>query len=157
MSLVEDRGDAKEVKIPAALMAAGILIAIVHAVFFRQVSVGSALLSLAVTLFLRIILGIAACFLTNRFAGVDYGTLGAACLKWGAIFIFPTAVALLIPIACIGFLASLLLYWGLIEWLFDLEAMDTIVTVVAIWLTQVGAFFLAAVVLAATPWVHPAH
>jgi hypothetical protein len=43
---------------------------------------------------------------------------------------------------------AVILYWGLIEWLFELDPLETVVTVIIMWVVKMGAFLLAAIAVA---------
>ena len=136
---------AKEYLIPAALIAAGICISAVYGLAVGGASgFLSVLIYTAVTAVFQVALGIVACLITARAMGVAFGYAGSAILKLAAIFIFPSAVAILIP-SIIGKIVGLIIYWGLIEWLFELDALETIVFAIVIWLVNIGALLLVAV------------
>lgn len=137
----EPQVDAKEYKIPAALLLVGILIDIGHTVFTAGVKgVGPELLAMGIIVTVQVILGIIACFITARIMGANFGTLTPAMVKLAAVCVFPGAVALFIPsfIPLVGMFLTPLLFWGLLEWLFELDVMESIVLVFVIWIVQIG-------------------
>jgi len=144
MARSDTESDPKEYKIPAALLATGFLIEIVRAVYFSKgTSLGSAVLALGILLLIQVTLGVLACLLAGKIVGASYGYLIPGCCKLAAIFVFPGAIALCIPWACVGWVVCLFLYWGLIQWLFGLDPLETIVTVIVIWVVNAGAVFVA--------------
>ena len=107
------------------------------------------LLALGIVLAIQVVLGVVACLLAGKLTGADFGLLLPGCMKLAAICVFPGAVTGLIPWGCAGYILGLLLYWGLLEWLFGLDPMETITTVVVMWAVNAGAVLLAAAALAA--------
>jgi hypothetical protein len=138
--------DSKEYKIPAILLGVGILIELLRAFFSpSKAGVTAALVALLIALIVRVGLGVVACYLTARIMGVGFGYLTTAILKLAAVFIFPSAVTFFIPmfgIPVLGSLIAILLYWGLLEWLFELGAMETIALVIIIFFVNTGAIIL---------------
>lgn len=148
MSYAQQESDPKEFIIPGALLGIGVVIYLIHSMVTRgATTVGATLLILVVTLAIQVILGLIACLIAAKFMGCSYGALWSGCLKLAAIFIFPGAITSWIPIPFIPFIISILLYWGLIEYLFELDTQETITTIIVIWLVQIGAFFVTATVL----------
>ena len=135
-----------EYAIPAALLAAALLAFVGFG--FYAAGPGGALVvmtTVGVSLALATGLGIVACFMAAKILGTSYGPLGTGVLKLAAIIAFSSAVSLFIPY--VGWLASLLLYYGLLSWLFDLDAIETIVTALVIWAVRMLAFFGIALLL----------
>ena len=93
-------------------------------------------------------LGIVALLVAGHFLGVNFGTLGTAILKLAGTFAFTNVLSLMLdPLGCMGFLITLAVFLGLLQYLFLLEAADLIWTALIIWLVQVGAFLLFMTVL----------
>jgi hypothetical protein len=135
--------NAKDYVIPSALLALGIVIYLLYAfIVGGAAGLQGMLVYLPVRLLVQVVLGVAACMITVKIMGSAFGYLGSAILKLAAIFVFPSAATFFIP--HVGWLIALLLYWGLIEWLFELDAMETIVLAIVIWCVNAGAILLVA-------------
>ena len=90
--------DAIEIKIPLALLLAGLAIIAGYAFLIAGPGLAMAVVTLQMVLLLIMIpLGIVACFITAKLMGISFGELRSACVKLAAIFTFPGAVALIIP------------------------------------------------------------
>jgi hypothetical protein len=139
---------AKDYKIPAALIAIGICIELTSALLLGGPhALTRILVTLPLTLLVQIAIGIAACLITSKIMGTAFGYAGSAILKLAAVFLFPAAVAAYIPV--IGWIVSLLLYWGLLEWLFELDVIESLVFVFVIWATSAVAALLITAILVA--------
>jgi hypothetical protein len=139
---------AKDYKIPAILLVIGILLYLLWAAFTGGAHAAAGMLiDIPVTLAFKLVIGTVACLLTSKIMGTAFGYVGSALLKLAAVFIFPGAVTLFIP--WIGWLVALLLYWGLLEWLFELDALESIVFVIVIWVTSAVAMLLVTAILVA--------
>jgi hypothetical protein len=101
-----------------------------------------------VLLLIMIPLGIVACFITAKLMGISFGELRSACVKLAAIFTFPGAVALIIPVTPLAWLVSIILYFGLLIWFFELEGWEPVVCAVVIWLVRLAATIIATMLLA---------
>jgi len=135
--------DPKDYRIPGALLGVGVLIYLAWG-FLTGGSAGlvAMVIYLPVRLIVQVILGVIACFITARFMGTSFGYLKSALVKLAAIFVFPSAATFFIP--WVGGIIAILLYWKLLEWLFELEALETIMLAIVIWFVNIGAFFLVA-------------
>lgn len=138
--------DAREVKIPLILLVFGVVIYVVAGV----VGAGAAgaaivLLGIAIQIVLGVALGIAGCFLAAKLLDTSYGPIDTACLKLAAVIVFPSAIAAFIPI--FGWLVALLIYWGLLAMLFDLEPFEVIATALIIWVTRTVVLLVVASLL----------
>ncbi len=141
----EERSDPKDYLYPAMLLAAGVLAYLVHAfVKSGMGGVGGMLLYLPIQIIVQVIVGVVACLLTVRIMGTTFGYLTSAIVKLAAIFVFPTSVTAFIPY--VGGLIALIIYWGLLEWLFELDPMETIVLSLVIWGLNAGVILLLATV-----------
>ncbi len=102
---------------------------------------------------LGVVLMIVACFITARIMGIGFGSLDTAALKLAAIYLLPDAVsATLIAVADLPILArivSVVMYLGLLKWLFDLDWLETIVCAVVIGIVSMLAAAAATSVLRA--------
>jgi hypothetical protein len=143
MEPTEVRTDAKEYKIPLALLTAGFLIQVVHAVYFsRDTGVAVAFIAMGMVLAIQVTLGLIACLIAGRIADADYGALGPGCLKLAAIFVFTGAVAACLQAVCMSSVVSLGVTWVLFQWLFGLDPFETWITVLVIWAVNVGTLFV---------------
>jgi hypothetical protein len=133
----------KDYKIPLALLGVGVLIYMVYALIVGGIpGVAAMALVLPLRIVIQAALGIVACMITAKIMGTAFGYAGPAAAKLAAVFVFPGAVTFLIPY--IGWIIALLLYWGLLEWLFELEALETIMLVIVIFFVNIGAILLLA-------------
>ncbi len=119
--------ESKEVTIPA------ILVGISAAIMIGGGFVGGGLtggltstLGFLLIFAINVVLGILVCILVGSLIGASFGRFNTAWLKLGAILIFPSAITLLIPFGFfpISFILNILIYFGLLVWLFDLEAFE---------------------------------
>jgi hypothetical protein len=130
--------DAKEVKIPLALIVVGLAIFVVFGFHVGGAAgVAAALAVMAVRVVIGVTLGVIACFITARIMDASFGYLNTAILKLAAIFIVTGAVSAIIPLA--GWLVGLVLYYGLLTWFFDLEILEVIVLSVVLGAAQIVA------------------
>jgi hypothetical protein len=137
----DSQSSPKDYLIPGILMGVGILIFLTYA-FIMGGTAGLAAMAvyLPIRLVMMVVLGVIACFITARIMGTGFGYLKSAIVKLAAIFIFPAAATFFIP--WVGWLLALLLYWKLLEWLFELEALETVVLAIVIWFVNIGAMIL---------------
>lgn len=141
--------DATEFKIPVALLIAALAIIFGYALVIAGPSIAKAVILMQVIgLAIMIPLGILACFITAKVLSIEFGPIRSASAKLAAIFTFPSAVALLIPWGPVAWLVSVLLYLGLLAWLFDMEGWDPLICAIVIWLVRIAATIIAGVVLA---------
>jgi hypothetical protein len=135
---VQEETNAKEYVVPAVLLGIGVLVYLGYAVIVNGVDgILGMLIYLPIRIAVQVTLGVVACFITAKIMGTGFGDLKSAIIKLAAIFMFPGAVTFFIPY--VGWLMALVLYWGMLEKLFELEAMETIVLAVVIWLVNLGA------------------
>jgi hypothetical protein len=136
----DTESDPKDYLIPGVLLSIGILIFLAWSVILGGLT-GLAVMAvyLPIRLVVQVVVGVIACFFTARIMGTSFGYLKTAIIKLAAIFVFPAAATFFIP--WVGWILALLLYWKLIEWLFELEAMETIVLAIVIWFVNIGAMF----------------
>ena len=142
--------NAKERTIPQILLGVGVLIFVVHG--FRTAGTEGAtatLTALSIMLALGVVLGIIACFITAKIMDIDFGPLNTAVFKLAAIFLFPEAVSMLIPWPAAAWIVSVILYYWLLMWLFEIEFGEALVCAIVIWVVRlvailiVGTMFLA--------------
>ena len=132
-----------ELRTPLILLLIGVAIYVTTA--FLGAGPGGvviAMLLVALQITIAVVLGIPALLITAKLVGVEFGYLQTAVVKLSAIFVFPSAVAALIPLTPIAWLVSLVLYLGLLSKLFDLEAGEAVVCAIVIWLVQLAAVFV---------------
>jgi hypothetical protein len=140
--------DPKETTIPAVLLGVGVAILVGYGIWTAGAAgAGVVLAVVAIRLVIGIPLGIVACLLTASLMQASFGTLRGAILKLAAVFIFPTAFALLMP-GLLAWLAAVVLYYFLLAFLFELEAMEVIVLVFVLSGVNIVAAFLVARVAA---------
>jgi hypothetical protein len=140
--------DASEFKIPLILLLSGLAIIAAYGLVMAGPQGAMAFITgQMVTLMIMIPLGIVACFLTAKLMGISFGLIRTACVKLAAIFTLPSAIALLIPWTPVAWLASVILYLGLLTWLFELDGWEPVVCAVVIWLVRLAALVLAGIVL----------
>jgi hypothetical protein len=96
-------------------------------------------------LVIGVFLGIIACYVTASLLGTSFGYLGSAALKLAGIFTFPTAVSQLVPF---GWLLSLILFFGLLTWLFNLDWFEALIFTFVLWGVRIGFIFGLAMLLA---------
>ena len=149
---MENEGQrAREIKIPAALLLAGIAGILAYAfVYGGKAGLTATLLGLTVQTVVGVAVLLLGCFIAAKVLEISFGQLHTAILKLAAIYVFPVAVGIWIPIAIIDWLVSLGIYFCLVTWLFELEGNEPLY-VVAIFFTvkvvvaMVMAIFLTAV------------
>ena len=143
---IEPEGEAyaaKDYKIPAVLLGVGVVLYLIYGMYRGGVAgLGAMAVALPVQLLIQVALGVVACLLTVKIIGAAFGYVGSAILKLAAVAVFPSAVSIYIPY--VGWIVSLLLYWGLLEWLFELEVMETITLVVVLFVVNALAIMLVA-------------
>jgi hypothetical protein len=136
---------AKDVTIPAGLLAATVILYAVYGLVAEDSGgITSALLALLIMAVVGVPLGIVACFIVARLLDIGFGDLWTAALKLAAIFLFPSAVALFLPPG-LAWLVATGLYLLLLLWLLELEGMvELAVCVIVIALVRLVALFVLA-------------
>jgi len=128
---------------PAILLGVGIAIYMLYALIVGGpaglIAMG---ILLPIRIFFQVTLGVIACYITAKIMSTDFGLLLPAIVKLAAVFIFPSAVTFFIP--WIGWLIALGLYWCLLQWLFELDGMETIVLSIVIFGVNLAAIFFVA-------------
>ncbi|GEM_PF-1969476 len=139
--------DAKEVKVPAALLIAGVVIVVAHGVWLAGPAGGVLMLAaLLIGLLINLIVGVIGCLITVRLVGSSFGFFWNAILKLSAVIVFPFAVAISIPV--LGWVLAFGLYLGLLRWLFDLQWFEVVVLVVVLMLVDFFARFATTALVA---------
>ncbi len=141
--------DAKEIKIPAALLAIATAIFLLYGLFAAgTLGVSVMLVALAFQIFVGVAVGLVACLIASKLIGFSLGTLGPTTLKLAAIYTFPAAVGALIPF--VGWIIALALFFVLLTWLFELEGREAILCSVIVFVVYMGAsIFIQGAVMAA--------
>ena len=157
--------DAKEYQIPGIMLGIGVGLHLTWVVFAHGAAgIPIALAVTGIMLCIQVVLGVIACLLTAKITGANYGLFWPGCVKLAAIFVVCGFVmtlvlwlgailllsgwaAAVIPWLCIGFLLSIFVCWGLLQWLFELEMLETAVTIIMIGLANYGAISLATMAL----------
>jgi hypothetical protein len=142
--------DAKEVKVPAVLLAIGM--AIMVAAGFQEAGAEGAttvLMGIGIWVAILVAMGIVALFLVAAVLGLSFGPASHASLKLAAIFVFPAGIGMLLPDG-FGWLVELVLYVSLLIYLFELEGKEVIFCMVVIWFVRWVAVILLAAIMAAT-------
>ena len=140
--------DAKEIKIPLALIAVSVVLYVVYGLTVGGGGgVGFALQVLLVTALIGVPLGVVACMIVAKLLSIGFGDARTAALKLAAIFLFPGAVALFLP-GGIDWLIATGLYLVLLLWLLELESgVELVVMVLVIALVRWVAIFAVASLL----------
>ena len=123
--------DFSEVKAPLILLVVGAVTSIVYGIVaVEDVSVGLSVAGVVLNTALSVAFAIPACIIVAKILGVSFGFLNTAVLKLAALSVFPAAIGMIIP--GIGSWVALALYFGLLEWFFELEWWQSIVFVVVL-------------------------
>lgn len=85
-----------------------------------------------------VVFGIAGFYVATWLFGISYGNLITAVPKMAAIVLFPDAITLFVP-GVLGWLISVVLYFFLLSWLFDLDAHETFMTTVTLFVLKILA------------------
>ncbi|QDT31147.1 hypothetical protein [Thalassoglobus polymorphus] len=91
---------------------------------------------------LSVVAGVAAAFITAAIMKVSFGVIGSAVLRLAATIVFSTAIAETIPF---GGLLSLITYFGLLMWFFELELFEVIIFAVILSIMRLVVSFALAV------------
>ena len=145
--------DAKEIKIPAALLVIAIVLYVLYGLTVEESGgIAFALQALLVTAIIGVPLGIIACFIVAKLLDAGFGDARTAALKLAAIFLFPGAIALFLP-AGLDWLIAAALYLLLLLWLLELEGgveLALLVLVIAL-VRWVATFAVTGLLSAAVP------
>jgi hypothetical protein len=150
---------------PLGLLAVGGLLVVAQVVLVASQSKAAAaglIIGTLISLVINVALMLGGVLLAARFAGIYFGELKTAILKLSAIYIAPTFLGQLvtqalggnIAVACIGWGVSVICYWALTSYLFQLDGSQTMTCVAAIAIVRflasfiVGALMVLAVVSA---------
>jgi len=127
--------DAKDVTIPLVLIVLGFL-GFAFAGYRALGPQGPAIVMayVGVWTFIGTGLMVLAAYVTAGFLSVSFGELGPASLKLAAVYLFPAAVALVIPM---GWIAALFLWLGLLMWLFELEMYQAVIFAIIFLLVRI--------------------
>ncbi len=132
-----------EKAIPAVLLAAGLITFVIAGFVVGGLeTAGGVVVYVLLRVFFVVALGIPACFLAARLLGTSFGLLHTAVLKLAAIAVLPPAVGMLIPFT--GEWVGWILYFALLEWLFELEFYEAVVFTLVLFAMQILALVLMA-------------
>ena len=125
-----------EVKIPSALI--GIAVVIYAGYGFSLAGPAGGVVTVLLLLLQALItsvLGLGACFVAAQVLSTDFGTPKSAFVKLAAVALFPAAAGLLVGLVSpiLGALAVIVLFFGLLKSLFDLEFFELVVFVMILW------------------------
>jgi len=141
------KDDAREVKIPLALIGLGILL--LGVVVWRtpvsgRTSVGDVVTLVAVATAAQVVLMLIGALITSKLIGASFGAMGPAVLKLIAIAIFPDALGAAVNIQGISWVISVALYFILLVYLFDLDTKEALIFTGVMLLIRIAvAFFFA--------------
>ena len=131
----------RDTHVPVALLVIGFALTLVDFRFFMSAhpgaAVATAILYVGFKLTVGMILMLGGALLAARFSGVNFGPLGPALLKLAGLCVGPSAVGDLVTsmlggdgaVAQIGLVVQILLYWGLVSYLFRLDGAQTMAVV----------------------------
>jgi len=128
---------AKDRTIPLVLIGVGIAIYLIVGLTADEPA--ATLAAIAVVTGVQVALGLIALYVTAGVMHIDFGPLGIGILKLAAIFIFPDAVAVVIPTEVLDWLVAAVLYLSLLAWFFDLEPLELLVCATVIFLVRLFA------------------
>jgi hypothetical protein len=137
--------DAKETLIPLVLAVIALMIFSVYgAVVAGPAGAGAVVTLVGLQVLVGVPLAILSFFITARLMSISFGFIGPAFRKVTAIYTFPAAVALIIPIPVLGWLVSFILYFALLAWFFELDPLELLVTALVLWATRIVALVIIA-------------
>ena len=129
--------DAKENLIPLVLAVLALVVFTIYgAVKAGPAGAGTVVAFVGLQVLVGVPLAILSFFIAARILGISFGFIGPACKKLVAVYTFPAAVALLIPVPGLDWLVSLGLYAWLLAWLFELDFLEFVVTAVVMMLVR---------------------
>jgi hypothetical protein len=118
----------KELHVPLALLFGGVLLFAFAA--YRVAGsdgAGAVLPPLAMSTAVGVALMLVGAFITAKLIGVSFGSLPSACMKLAAVYIFPSAVGAAVNVAGLSWLISIVLYLGLLVYLFEFELKEAMI------------------------------
>lgn len=128
--------DAREYRIPLGLLGAGLGVFIGYGLFTAgPIGMWSVLGIIALNLIIGVVLALVGCYIAAFLLSIDFGYLHTAALKLAGILCFSWALSVAIPL--VGVLVALVVYWALLERLFELEPVELITCVVILFLVRV--------------------
>lgn len=140
--------DTNEDKVALGLLVSGVVILGWVGLSHAGVA-GAAVILLVYGLYaaISVVAGVAAAFATAYLMNASFGLFNSAVLRLAGIIVFTAALAVAIPYG--GWLA-LLVYIGLLFWLFELEPFEILVFTIILWIIRfLLGLILAAMLLAA--------
>lgn len=142
--------DWRELRAPLALLAIGLLVPGVVA-FVQGGASGwlTTMIAYEVALLITVILGIVALFVAAALFSLSFGDARSAAIKLAAVFSFPGAIAMLVPLPLLALGVALVLYVGLLAWLFELDFREAAISIVVIMVVRFVGALVAGVLFAA--------
>lgn len=120
-----------EVKAPLAILGTCLLLLVVAGfVGAGAAGAGATIVGLGVVLAFNIVLGIVGLYVAAALLQIEFGHVGTAVIKLAAVFSASVAVGAFLPDPILGWLVALVIYLGLLAWLFALEPFELVVCVV---------------------------
>ena len=134
----------KDRDLPLWLLAGGLLLIMVqvaHLSNMNGAAMAGAMMFVSVKTIINVALMLIGVLVAARVAHIDFGMLGPAILKLCALYVGPATLGAIISemlggdmaVAMLGGGVSTILYWSLLSYLFRLDAMQTMICVVTIW------------------------
>ncbi len=146
--------------LPMILLGIGLVLAIGDA--FVQTRGGlsfiAAIIGVIIATVINVILIVIGLLVAAKIAGINFGPVGTAILKMAAIYLAPTTLGNLVTqvlggdmaVTILGNAVSIVLYWGLLSYLFKLDGQQTMICVFCIGLLRLlAAMLVVGAVLAA--------
>lgn len=142
----------REYYVPAGLVIAGIFLSVINQMYFDifTVPLTFALPIVGVKLVVDLVMLVIGCFIAMKIMDMAFGAPGSAILKLCAVAVAPGALANIctslfgIGGGMLGWLLAVIMYWGLLYWLFDLDFAELCVLTTIIWLIRTWAGMIIA-------------
>jgi hypothetical protein len=128
-----------DIYIPVALIAVGLLAYIWDAHLWGISNPVSIALFIAIKSVINLVLVFTALLIAVKLIDLGLGPMGPALLKIAAVAVLPGAAGDIITIYTLGLVAwgiTILMYWGLLYYLFDMEASEFMITTGILWVVQ---------------------
>lgn len=143
--------EAFELKVSTILVVTGVGIFMGSALLHAGAQGAMAtLLVVNIIMAVNLVLGLIACMITAKLLSVSFGDLRTAIVKLAAIFIFPSAVAFLVPSVPLAWITSMVLYLSLIALFFEVEGWEIVIFAVVVAIVRFVAALVVGIVAAAT-------
>jgi len=140
----------KNVYIPIGIIAVSMLVLFIHLVFLAETTIGAFSAIAAISIMTAVVTPILliGLYIASSVIGVSYGTLPTGLLKLVAIYLAPTAFESLLgaaigPTGIFGWIISLIFYFSLVMYLFELDPNETFYTIIILAITKfIAVIFL---------------